>query len=123
MNLSRTLAYATWAFSNVIKIAKDYTNKSIDWVASRRRFNVEITLQGVIMESKSGLTAPEIISLLNTMSNFGNVQIHVTNSGEEDENINRDTRREEQSTVHKESENSSDKAHENGESKDTIHSY
>ena len=75
------------------------------------------------MESKSGLTAPEIISLLNTMSNFGNVQIHVTNSGEEDENINRDTRREEQSTVHKESENSSDKAHENGESKDTIHSY
>ena len=28
MNLSRTLAYATWAFSNVIKIAKDYTNKS-----------------------------------------------------------------------------------------------
>ena len=107
MNLSRTLAYATWAFSNVIKIAKDYTNKSIDWVASRRRFNVE----------------PEIISLLNTMSNFGNVQIHVTNSGEEDENINRDTRREEQSTVHKESENSSDKAHENGESKDTIHSY
>ena len=116
---SRTIAYLAWAASNVLRIAKDYTSKSIDWVASRKRFDVEITLQGVIMESKSGLTAPEIISLLDTMSNFGNVRIHVTNSGENNENIN--TRK--QSGTNTESEDSSDDTHAEEENKDTVFSY
>ena len=119
MSKSRTIAYATWAVSNALRIAKDYTNKSIDWVASRKRFDVEITLQGVVMESKSGLTATEIIALLDTMSNFGNVQIHVTNSGGQDENINT----EEQSGVHSESKNSSDDTHAEESGKKTIHTY
>ena len=85
MSKSSTIAYLTWAISNVLKIAKDYTTKGVDWVANRQRYNVEITLEGVIMDSRSGLTAPQIISLLDTMSNFGNLQIHITNSGESDD--------------------------------------
>ncbi len=85
MSKSSTIAYATWAIGNIIKIAKDYTVKSVDWVANRQRYNVEITLEGVIMDSRIGLTAPQIISLLDTMSNFGNLQIHITNSGEPDD--------------------------------------
>jgi len=119
MSKSRTIAYATWAVSNALRIAKDYTNKSIDWVASRKRFNVEITLQGVIMESRIGLTATEIITLLDTMSHFGNVQIHVTNSGENDENINTSK----QSGVHSESQDSPDDAHAEDSGEETIHTY
>ena len=119
MSKSRTIAYATWAVSNALRIAKDYTHKSIDWVASRKRFDVEVTLQGVIMESRSGLTATEIIALLDTMSHFGNVQIHITNSGGQNENINTSK----QSGVHSESEDSSDDTHAEEENKDTIHSY
>ena len=100
-------------------MTKDYTNKGIDWVANRQRFNVEITLQGVVMDSRSGLTAPQIISLLDTMSNFGNVQIHVTNSGGQDENINT----EEQSGVHSKSKDSSDDTHAEESGKETIHTY
>ena len=85
MSKSSTIAYATWAIGNILKIAKDYTTKGVDWVANRQRFNVEITLQGVIMDSRRGLTAPQIISLLDTMSNFGNLEIHITNSGEPDD--------------------------------------
>ena len=85
MSKSSTIAYATWAISNVLKIAKEYTTKGVDWVANRQRYNVEITLEGVVMDSRSGLTAPQIISLLDTMSNFGNLQIHITNSGEPDD--------------------------------------
>ena len=119
MSKSRTIAYATWAVSNALRIAKDYTHRSIDWVASRKRFDVEVTLQGVIMESRSGLTATEIIALLDTMSHFGNVQIHITNSGGQNENINTSK----QSGVHSESEDSSDDTHSEEETKDTIHSY
>ena len=119
MSKSRTIAYLAWAASNVLRIVKDYTHKSIDWVASRKRFDVEVTLQGVIMESKLGLTPTEIISLLDTMSHFGNVQIHITNSGGQDENINT----KEQSGVHSESEDSSDDTHAEEENKDTIFSY
>ena len=115
MSKSKTIAYVTWAVSNALRIAKDYTNKSIDWVASRKRFDVEITLQGVVMESRTGLTATEIIALLDTMSHFGNVQIHVTNSGENDENIN--TRK--QSRVDSEPENSSDDTHAEERGKET----
>jgi len=85
LSKSRTIAYITWAIGNVLKMTKDYTNKGIDWVANRQRYNVEITLQGVVMDSRSGLTAPQIISLLDTMSNFGNLEIHITNSGEPDD--------------------------------------
>ena len=88
MSKSSTIAYATWAIGNILKIAKDYTIKSVDWVANRQRFNVEITLEGVIMDSRIGLTAPQIISLLDTMSNFGNLQIHITNSGGPDDKGN-----------------------------------
>jgi hypothetical protein len=71
----------TWAIGNILKIIRDYTNKGIDWVANKQRYNVEITLQGAILESRSGLTAPQIISLLDTMSNFGSLEIHITSSG------------------------------------------
>ena len=88
MSKSRTIAYATWAIANILKMAKDFTSKSIDWVADRKRYNVEITLQGVILDSKHGLTAPQIIALLDTMSNFGSIEIHIANSGEHNETDN-----------------------------------
>lgn len=108
MSKSSTIAYATWAISNVLKIAKEYTTKGVDWVANRQRYNVEITLEGVVMDSRSGLTAPQIISLLDTMSNFGNLQIHITNSGEPDDK--RD--------VHSGSSEGSDKGHQTDQ---TVH--
>ena len=108
MSKSRTIAYVTWAISNVLKIAKDYTIKGVDWVSNRQRYNVEITLEGVIMDSRRGLTAPQIISLLDTMSNFGNLEIHITNSGEPDDK--RD--------VHSESSERSDKGHQTDQ---TVH--
>tara|TARA_R110000744_G_scaffold40374_6_gene91600 strand:+ start:399 stop:770 length:372 start_codon:yes stop_codon:yes gene_type:complete len=123
MIASKTLAYATWAFSNIYKIAKDYTGKSIDWVASRKRFDVEVTLQGVIMESRMGLTSTEIIGLLDTMSHFGNVQIHITNTGGSDENINRKAENREQSEVHTKPKNSSNGEHDKKDNEDTVHSY
>ena len=88
MSKSRTIAYLTWAIGNVLKMTKDITSKGVDWVADRIRYNVEITLQGVIMDSKRGLTSPQIIALLDTMSNFGNIEIHVTNCGEYNETSN-----------------------------------
>ena len=101
MSKSRTIAYVTWALSNVLKMAKDYTIKGVDWVSNRQRYNVEITLEGVIMDSRSGLTAPQIISLMDTMSNFGNLEIHITNSGERNDKGN----------VHSESTKRSDEGH------------
>ena len=119
MSKSKTIAYVTWAVSNALRIAKDYTNKGIDYIASRKRFDVEITLQGVVMESRTGLTATEIIALLDTMSHFGNVQIHVTNSGGQDDNINT----KQQSGVHSEPEDSSDDTYAEENGKETIHTY
>ena len=108
MSKSSTIAYLTWAIGNILKIAKDYTTKGVDWVANRQRFNVEITLEGVIMDSRRGLTAPQIISLLDTMSNFGNLEIHITNSGESDDK--RD--------VHSKSPEGGDKGHQTDQ---TVH--
>lgn len=98
MSKSRTIAYLTWAIGNILKMTKDITSKGVDWVADRKRYNVEITLQGVIMDSKRGLTSPQIIALLDTMSNFGSIEIHVTNCGEYNETSNNDSKSSEETT-------------------------
>ena len=81
MSKSRTLAYFTWAISNVLNMTKEYTIKGIDWVSNKKRYDVEITIEGVLMGDKKSLSAPQIIAMLDTMSNFGSLEIHITNQG------------------------------------------
>jgi len=77
--IGKTIGYITWAINNTIRIAKNTTTRSFDFISNRSRYNLEITVQGKTIRTETGINTSQIIALLETMHNFGDVQIHISN--------------------------------------------
>ena len=58
--IGKTIGYVVWAMNNTLKLAKN-ANKTI--------------------KTETGVNTSQVIALLETMHNFGNVEIRITNGG------------------------------------------
>ena len=77
--IGKTIGYITWAINNTLRIAKNATTRSFDFISNRSRYNLEITVQGKTIRTETGINTSQIIALLETMHNFGDVEIHISN--------------------------------------------
>ena len=77
--IGRTIGYITWAISNTLRIAKGATTRGFDFISNRNRYNLEIKVQNKTIRTETGVNTSQIIALLETMHNFGDVEIHISN--------------------------------------------
>jgi len=77
--IGKTIGYITWAISNTLRIAKSATTKSFDFISNRNRYNLEVTVQNKTIRTETGVNTSQVIALLETMHNFGDVEIHISN--------------------------------------------
>ena len=59
--IGKTIGYVVWAMNN--------------------KYNLEVTVQNKTIKTETGVNTSQVIALLETMHNFGNVEIRITNGG------------------------------------------
>ena len=79
--VGKTVGYIVYAINQTLKLAKNATNKSIGYITNRNKYNLEVTVQNQTIKTETGVNTSQVIALLETMHNFGDVQIHITNGG------------------------------------------
>ena len=79
--VGKTVGYVVYAINQTLKLAKNATNKSIGYITNRNKYNLEVTVQNQTIKTETGVNTSQVIALLETMHNFGDVQIHITNGG------------------------------------------
>jgi|TARA_R110000824_G_scaffold261868_6_gene450627 hypothetical protein len=79
--IGKTIGYVVWAMNNTLKLAKNATHKSIGYITNRNKYNLEVTVQNKTIKTETGVNTSQVIALLETMHNFGNVEIRITNGG------------------------------------------
>ena len=79
--VGKTVGYIVWAINGTLKLAKDATHKSIGYITNRNKYNLEVTVQNKTIKTESGVNTSQVIALLETMHNFGDVEIRITNGG------------------------------------------
>ena len=109
--IGRTIGYITWAISNTLRIANSATTKSFDFISNRNRYNLEVTVQNKTIRTETGVNTSQVIALLETMHNFGDVEIHISNG---------ELRHDEEAEMGK-SPNTNNTGHSTSE--ETVHSY
>ena len=77
--IGRTIGYITWAISNTLRIAKGATTRGFDFISNRNMYNLEIKVLNKTIRTETGVNTSQIIALLETMHNFGDVEIHISN--------------------------------------------
>ena len=79
--VGKTVGYIVYAINQTLKLAKNATNKSIGYITNRNKYNLEVTVQNQTIKTETGVNTSQVIALLETMHNFGDVEIHITNGG------------------------------------------
>ena len=79
--VGKTVGYLVWAINGTLSLAKNATNKSINYITNRNKYDLEVTVQNKTIKTETGVNTSQVIALLETMHNFGDVEIHITNGG------------------------------------------
>ena len=79
--IGKTIGYIVWAMNGTLSLAKNATHKSINYITNRNKYDLEVTVQNKTIKTETGVNTSQVIALLETMHNFGDVQIHITNGG------------------------------------------
>jgi len=79
--VGKTVGYIVWAINGTLSLAKNATHKSINYITNRNKYDLEVTVQNKTIKTETGVNTSQVIALLETMHNFGDVEIHITNGG------------------------------------------
>lgn len=77
--IGKTVGYIVWAMNSTLRLAKNATHKSMGYITNRNKYNLEVTVQNKTIKTETGVNTSQVIALLETMHNFGSVEIRITN--------------------------------------------